>query len=479
MASIGSEHASRSQRSSWRISSRMTSRLGWGRAVAWLRVLFADGSDSSLARRLAGAAFLIRVVSALIAFLSQIVLARWLGGFQFGIYVYVWTWVLLIGGMVDLGLGSASQRFIPEYIEHRRFALLRGYLGGSRWLASITATIVAAVAAVGVTALSPLIGSTTVVPLYLACAALPIYGLVEVQSGIARSYGWVNLGLSPAFVLRQVVLLALMGFAYAFGLPMNAVTATLTGVVALWIVTIGQLVVLNRRLATVIVAGPKAYAVRAWLSTSTPMFVVEAFYLLLTYSDVIVLRQFRPPDDVAIYYAAAKTLALVAFIYFSVAQTLAHKFAEYHVAGNSKRLADFLALAVRLTFWPSLASILVILALGEPLLRMFGRDFVSGYYLMFIIAVGLLARASVGPAERLLNMLGERRSCALVYAGSFAINIGLCFALIPRWRASPAPPLPTRSRCCANRPACSSSRNSAWGSTALFSVGPGIAEARS
>ena len=195
MASIGSEHASRSQRSSWRISSRMTSRFGWGRAVAWLRVLFADGSDSSLARRLAGAAFLIRVVSALIAFLSQIVLARWLGGFQFGIYVYVWTWVLLIGGMVDLGLGSASQRFIPEYTEHRRFALLRGYLGGSRWLASIIATIVAAVAAVGVTALSPLIGSTTVVPLYLACAALPIYGLVR---GAERNRALLRLGQSRA-----------------------------------------------------------------------------------------------------------------------------------------------------------------------------------------------------------------------------------------------------------------------------------------
>jgi O-antigen/teichoic acid export membrane protein len=50
---------------------------------------------------------------------------------------------------------------------------------------------------------------------------------------------------------------------------------------------------------------------------------------------------------------------------------------------------------------------------------------------MFIIAVGLLARASVGPAERLLNMLGERKPCALVYAASFALNIGLCVVLIP------------------------------------------------
>ncbi len=159
--------------------------------------------------------------------------------------------------------------------------------------------------------------------------------------------------------------------------------------------------------------------------------MVEAFYLLLTYSDIIVLKQYRPPDEVAIYYAAVKTLALVAFIYYSVAQTIAHKFAEYHVSGDQKRLRAFLKQSVRLTFWPSLGAIVVLLALGRPLLRLFGPEFVSGYYLMFIIAIGLLARASVGPAERLLNMLGERRSCALVYAASFAISILLCVLLIP------------------------------------------------
>ena len=40
---------------------------------------------------------------------------------------------------------------------------------------------------------------------------------------------------------------------------------------------------------------------------------MEGFYLLLTYADVIVLQQYRAPDEVAVYYAAAKTLALVAF----------------------------------------------------------------------------------------------------------------------------------------------------------------------
>jgi O-antigen/teichoic acid export membrane protein len=421
VASISTEHASRS-RLSWR----------WGRVAAPFRELFAGASDSSVARRLAGAAFLIRVVSALVAFASQIVLARWLGGFQFGVYVYAWTWVLLLGGMVDLGLGSAAQRFIPEYTERKQFALLRGFLRGSRWLACLIATAIAGAAAGLVAVLSPHIAAADLAPLLIACAALPVCGLLQVQSGIARSYGWVNLALSPAYVFRQVLLLALLASALVAGLAMNAVTATLTATAASWAVTVGQSVVLDRRLAPKVESGPRAYAVRSWLSTAAPIFVVEAFYLLLTYSDVIVLQQFRPPDEVGIYYAAAKTMALVAFIYFSVAQTLAHKFAEYHVAGDRRRLADFLAVAVRMTFWPSLGSILVLLVFGKPLLRMFGHDFVSGYYLMFIIAVGLLARASVGPAERLLNMLGERHTCALIYGGAFAINLALCFALIPR-----------------------------------------------
>lgn len=413
----------------------MPSRRSWradlSGTVSRLRALFADGSDSSLARRLAGAAFLIRVVSALLAFISQILLARWMGGFDFGIYIYAWTWVLLIGGMVDLGLGSATQRFIPEYTEHRQLALLRGYLRGSRFLATGIATVIALAGAAAVTLLRPYLGADTVIPLYLSCAALPIFGLGQVLSGIARSYDWVNLGLAPTYVLRQVALLAFMGLAYALGMPTDATTATLIGIAALWSVTLGQLVVLDRRLAHAVPKGPKAYAVRAWLAVSAPIFVVEAFYLLLTYSDVIVLKQFRPPDEVAIYYAAAKTLSLVAFIYFSVAQTIAHKFAGYHVSGDRKGLTDFLKLSIRLTFWPSLVLILILLALGEPMLRLFGRDFVSGYYLMFIIAIGLLARAAVGPAERLLNMLGERRSCALVYAGSFLIDLILCLALIP------------------------------------------------
>ena len=63
------------------------------------------------------------------------------------------------------------------------------------------------------------------------------------------------------------------------------------------------------------------------------------------------------------------------------------------------------------------------------MLWLFGPDFKAGYPLMFILAVALIARAAVGPAERVLNMLGEQRRCALVYAIVFALNLAGCFAV--------------------------------------------------
>jgi O-antigen/teichoic acid export membrane protein len=382
---------------------------------------------------MAGSAFLIRVASAGLLYLSQVLLARWMGTFEFGVYVYVWTWVLLIGGFGDVGLALAAQRFVPEYRERKAFALLRGFLVGSRWLAMGVATALAGVAALGVTLAKPWLNHYELIPLYLACASLPFYALTGVQDGIARSYNWPHLGLLPPYIVRPALMIGLMAVAFAAGLPVDAATAMLAAVGATWLTAIGQLFALNRRLAREVESGPKAYAVGTWLATAFPILMVEGFYLLLTYTDVLMLQQFRPPEDVAVYYAAAKTLALVAFVYFSVAAATAHTFTAYHVAGDRERLAAFVVDAVRWTFWPSLAATLVILALGRPFLWLFGPGFVDGYPVMFVLAVGLLARASVGPVERLLNMLGEQRACALVYAGAFAFNVVACVVLIPRF----------------------------------------------
>ena len=400
--------------------------------IARVKAILADRSDSRLAQLFAGKVFLVRVGSAMLALASQVLLARWMGSFQFGIYIYVWTWVLMIGALSDFGLSSAARRFIPEYTELKALDRLRGFLTGSRWLAFAIATGIGVIGAVIVTALAPYIEDFTVVPLYLACVTIPIYGLVQVQAGIAQSYDWPNLALMPFYIIRQFCITLLVGIAYFIGAPTHAVTAMLIAVATTWAVTFGQMIMLDRRLKSKVPAGPKSYEVKTWFATSLPIFVVEGFYLLLTYVDILALEHLRSPDEVAVYYAGARLLAIVAFVYFAIAGATTHKFTQYHVSGDKERLASFFAETIKWTFWPSLAACALILAFGRPLLGLFGAGFESGYSVMFILAIGMLARAAVGPAERLLNMLGERKQCALIYAAAFAINLVLCVILIPR-----------------------------------------------
>jgi O-antigen/teichoic acid export membrane protein len=403
------------------------------RALDAVRSWMTDGSDRSRAQRAAGTAFLIRVASAALIYVSQVLFARWMGSFEFGVYVYVWTWVLLLGGLVDLGIATGAQRFIPEYTGTGRLDMLRGFLSGSRWLVVAMATAWAALAALGVWLFSARLDSYEIMPLYIACAGLPLFVLGRLQDGIARSYDWINLALMPPYVIRSLLLILAMGAAWWMKLPTDASTAMLAAVATTWVTVIGQTLVMNRRLAKKLAPGPKNYATRVWLAASLPIFMVEGFYLLLTHADVLLLRLYRGPEEVAVYYAAAKTLALVAFVSFSVSAATAHKFSEYHVAGNKAELSAFLSDSIKWTFWPSLAATIVILALGKPILWLFGPGFTEGYFLMFILAIGPLARATVGPVERLLNMVGEQRACAVVYASAFATNIALCLLLIPRF----------------------------------------------
>jgi len=415
--------------------SQNASRQAWiplagltGHIRNWLK----DSGDRSLAQKIAGGAFLIRVFSAGLIYLSQILLARWMGSFEFGIYVYAWTVVAVIGDLSDLGFASSAQRFVPEYAKRGALDLLRGFLSHSRWLAVGSASVIAAIGIFAVNFLAPYLPGYLVLPLSIAGATLPFYSLMQMQDGIARAHNWIHVALLPPFVVRHLVMLAIVSAAYLLNFPATAETAVIAVATALMLTVIGQTLVLNRKLAHAVPPGPKTYEVKTWFSVSLPILIVEGFYLLLTNIDIILLQQFRSPDDVAVYYAAAKTLALISFVHFAVSAAVGHRFSEYHVTKDHDRLRDILTDSIRWTFWASLVMSVVMLAMGKLLLSLFGLRFVDGFHLMLILVAGLMARASVGPIERLLSMLGEQRACAAVYATAFVLNVVLCVVLIPR-----------------------------------------------
>src|SRR6185312_4170013 len=333
------------------------------------------------AGRMSVIAFAIRIVSAVIAFASQVMMARWMGSFEYGIFVLVWVTMVIVGNIACLGFHTSVIRFIPEYIE-------RGII------------------------------------------CLPMIAMGDLLQGHARAYSWALSALSPTYIVRPVLILVIMAAALLWGCTADAKTAILATIAATYATTLVQLIGVTARIDARVPSGPAKIHLAQWLVVSLPIFLVESFFFLLTNADVLMVGAYLDPDDVAIYFATVKTLALVHFVYFSVKAGVAQRYAQF-THGEPDKLAAFARETVSWTFWPSLFMALLVLALGKPMLMLFGPEFSAGYPLLFLLVFGVVARAAVGPCESLLTMSGNQNICAGVYAMTLTLNIGLNVLMIP------------------------------------------------
>lgn len=386
----------------------------------------------ALAQRTSAFAFLIRVASAAIAYLMQVALARWMGGFEYGIFVFVWVWVIIGGTVSGIGFNTSVLRFAPEYREADDMKALRGFLYTSKWLPVMLSTLVAMAGGMGIFVLGDWMENYYVIPAFLALFCLPLYTLTDIHDGTARAHDWAGIALIPPYLLRPLLILAIMAVAiFWFGYEASASLAVFAAIGATWFAALVQWFVLHRRLAPIVPTGPKRSDLKFWVRISFPFVLVEGFYILLAHTDILVLAVYLPPDQVAIYFAALKTISLVSFVGFAVTAGVAHQFADLNSKGNRAELESFVRDTVNWTFWPSLAAAIGILAVGYPLLMLFGPAFTAGYPLMFILAFGILAKAMVGPVESLLNMLGHQVICAKVLIATVVLNIAANFAIVP------------------------------------------------
>ena len=395
------------------------------------RMLSGTG-DSAVSGRIALFAFAIRIFSAIIAYASQVLLARWMGQFEYGIFVTVWVAALILGGIACFGFPTSILRFISEHRERGEADYLRGAIFGSLSWAVLAATLMAAIGSAGIYFLDGMFENYFVIPVYLAAIVLPMMALQEVQDGIARAHNWAGIALAPTFILRPLLILAVMAGAILLGFPANAVTAMISAIVAVYAASILQFILLVYNLRKAVPTGPRKFMPAKWLAVTMPIFLIDGFSNLLTNVDILFVSHYMQPEKVAVYFAAAKTLALVHFVYFAVTAAAAHRFSAYHIAGDRRRYKQFVQETVHWTFWPSLALALLMLVIGEYFLMLFGPAFVEeGVPIIWILALGIVARSSVGAAESVLTMSGEQKTCAFIYAATLMFNLALNWQLIP------------------------------------------------
>lgn len=375
--------------------------------------------------------FAIRLVGAGLTYASMVLLARWLGPHDFGIYAYVLVIVTLLGLGLSLGFNSSGLRFVPNYLARKRLRRLSGFVRRSHGLV-IGFSVFGALCCAGlVLGFRSAIESYYVAPLLVGLLCVPVWTLLNQFESTARSFGWMNVAYVPGFILRPLLLTAFVGGAVWLHGAADAVTAlwALTGACAIAALVQGLLVVFGLRphLAKV----RPVFHTPHWVAISLNFLMIDGFRMLLDNTDVLMIGKLLDPDSVAVYFAAIRSGGLVAFVSFSMMAFAVPKFAEIHSTGSRQDLQKFVNEVIHLMFWPSLLAAGVLACVGPFVLSLFGPDFGAGYPVMLVVLAGLVLRAATGPVEYLLNVTGHHRDTLKVYAAAAVASIGLNILLIP------------------------------------------------
>jgi len=402
-----------------------------------------SGNDArGKSARAAGLIFAIRVFSAVLAFVLQVFLARWMGDTQYGIFVLVWVIAIVLGGLSCFGLQTAVIRFITQYRTSGNEALLRGVLLAAPMIVIATSLLVAGCGLLLLYSFPDLVTEIYVLPFYLVLVCLPLLALEEVQEGIAKSYDLPLIALGPVFILRPVGILVLMAGAWLAGFEANAVMAMSAAVIASLISTLCQSIMLWSRVKGAISSEfctdinnktpvQRKYQMATWAKVALPVFMAGGFYNLQANIDVMFVGYFLNPEKVAVYFASLKILAFVHFVHFALRSASAHHFSRYYSENDMDGLADFARKIAQWSFWPTLVLAGIMVFAGKYILAMFGPQFVEGQVLLVILAAGIVARSTMGSAESLLSMTGHQNKLVFVLAATLICNIALNIALIP------------------------------------------------
>ncbi|MCK5872803.1 MAG: oligosaccharide flippase family protein [Methylococcales bacterium] len=377
--------------------------------------------------------FACRLAGALLTFLTQLLLARWMGAEQLGIYVLAFSWILLLSTGASLGYPMAALRVIGLGLSQGDDGSIRGFIRQSQWVVMAAGILVAGIAGLFILfSDGQVIPETETLICLLVLVCVPMMAFIRLQGRIAHAYAWFTLATLPSMVLRPLVFLLLIAGVWHYQHSILAREAIQYHGLAILMIMMGQMLVLYRKLqVTLNSSAPARYQTSLWLRTAAPLLVVTLFSQYFAEINLIIAGFFLLPEEIAIYSICFRVTLLIGFGILAVNAAMTPHISRLHANGDHEAIQRLVMKVTQLTFAGGLSAVLVLSVCGEWILGWFGEAFTEGVDILIILALAQLLIATLGPVTLLLSVTGHQNHSFRVSIWALLATIMFNMMLIP------------------------------------------------
>lgn len=373
------------------------------------------------------------LVSAILKFVTNIVITNTVSQSVYGIYITVLAAATIVGTVIVFGLDYTLIRFLSMYRTRNERSLAAGVLRFTVWTTLISGLVSGTLFYISATLLAHLVyhQNAYILPLREAALLIPLIALQPVLAGGLMAMKRIKWKVYTDPLIQPAVSLILLGVFYFLGLRLEAlILATICGYLASIIV--GK-ILLSRATKDLIRNVIPTFAPKTWLHFALPMSFNSIVQNILNNTDILFLAAFGSAAQVGLYAAADRVSLVVGMPLGAFITIFAPLIAEHYARGEHEQLVSLAKIVTKWSFSLSLPLFLCLSIFHEAILSIFSSEYTAAGTALIILSLAILIDVSVGPVGDLLLMTGHTRVILANTVVAITINIGLSFLLIPRF----------------------------------------------
>jgi O-antigen/teichoic acid export membrane protein len=394
----------------------------------------ASSQEIMIIARGAGIVFVGSILGAGLKYLIQIILARNLGAEVFGLFFLGLTIFKVTEMIAELGLPHGIIRYVSIFHGKKDMARIKGII-----VFSIKATF-AAGAALG---LILFFFSKTIsvhifhkpdlaVVLKFFAVMLPLSAMTTMMVFSTQAFKimkykiFVREFLEPAMKIILIAFVFLLGWGLLGVLSVHLFVFVFVSFIAFLFLKKTFPGIIRRTVEPI-------YENRELLNFSWPLFFVYFAGFLILYTDTLMIGYFKTSQDVGVYSVAHRTAFLVGTAIAAFNSIFAPIISDLYSRRKNHELEKLFKIVTKWIFSFSLPIFLLIVFFSEPILGIFGQEFVPGVNCLVILCAGWLIHSAVGSVGIMISMIGRPKINLFNTSSTLILNITLNLILIPEY----------------------------------------------